>query len=161
MAFFIKVDKNNSAVGFPLMQENLQQIYPDHDWSSGPMSGYLEFVHEEPKLGVYQKFNETVGADISLASNHNGLEYKLIDGKIKQFWHVLDLTDDEKKAKQDLLKANWAALDPTGPASWAFNEATCCYEAPVAIPSDAASPDNPDGKLYKWDEETTSWIEIT
>ena len=161
MAFFIKVDKNNSAVGFPLMQENLQQIYPDHDWSSGPMSGYLEFVHEEPKLGVYQKFNETVGADISLASNHNGLEYKLIDGKITEVWNAIDFTDAEKKAKQDIIKAWWAARDPAGPASWTFDEETCNYKAPVDLPSDALTSDNPEGKEYEWDESTTSWKEIT
>ena len=153
MAYFIKVDESNQAIGHPFFQENLEQVYPNHDWSNGPMTGYLEFVHVAPELGVYQKFDETVGADISLAFNHNGLEYKLIDGKIKQFWHVLDLTDAEKKTKQDQVKANWAALDPAGPASWTFDEATCSYKAPVAYPSD--------GKNYKWDESTTSWKEVT
>tara|TARA_R100001443_G_scaffold218_1_gene897 strand:- start:7 stop:492 length:486 start_codon:yes stop_codon:yes gene_type:complete len=160
MNFFIKVDANNKAIGHPFIQHNLKQVYPNHDWNSGPMSGYLEFVHVQPELGVYQKFDETVGADISLAYNHNGLEYKLIDGKIKQFWHILDLTDEEKKAKQNDIKARWAALDPAGPASWTFDEATCSYKAPVDLPSDAAFPDNPDGVFYQWDESTTSWKKI-
>jgi len=153
MHYYIKVDENYNPIGFPYLQSNLQQVYSNHDWSSGPMSGYLEFVHVRPaELGIYQKFDETVGADIALSTNHNGLEYKLIDGKIKQFWHILDLTDDEKKALQDKVKANWAALDPAGPASWTFDEATCKYKAPVDYPSD--------GKDYEWNESTTSWDKI-
>jgi hypothetical protein len=35
--------------------------------------------------------------------------------------------------------------------SWVLNESTAQWEAPVAMPTD--------GKMYSWDEETTSWIE--
>ena len=37
--------------------------------------------------------------------------------------------------------------------SWTLNEDTCNWEAPVAHPDD--------GKVYDWNEETTSWDEIT
>ena len=37
--------------------------------------------------------------------------------------------------------------------SWTLNEDTCNWEAPSAYPDD--------GKDYKWNEETTSWDEIT
>ena len=37
--------------------------------------------------------------------------------------------------------------------SWLLNEDTWLWEAPVAMPDD--------GKLYNWDEETTSWKEVT
>ena len=161
MTYYIKVDENNSPVGHPSLEENLKQAFPDHDWSSGPKTGYLEFIHHPPNKGVYQKFDETVGVDISLAYNHNGLEYKLIDGKIQSYWHYIDMTDDEKKELQNSIKSNWAALDPAGPASWTFNETTCKYEAPVAVPSDAWSLENTDGKFYQWDESTTTWKEIT
>lgn len=161
MTLFIKVDENNKPVGHPSTQHNLEQIYLNHDWSSGAMSGWLEFETTEPKRGVYQKFDDSVGADLSTPYNHGGLEYKLIDGKIKQFWHILDLTESEKKAQQDKVKADWASLDPAGPASWVFDEATCRYKPPVDLPSDAASPSNTDGKFYQWDESTTSWKEIT
>jgi hypothetical protein len=36
--------------------------------------------------------------------------------------------------------------------SWVINEDTWLWEAPVAMPDD--------GKLYNWDEETTSWKEV-
>lgn len=37
--------------------------------------------------------------------------------------------------------------------SWSLNEDTCLWEPPVAMPTD--------GKIYNWDEDTTSWVEIT
>jgi len=40
--------------------------------------------------------------------------------------------------------------------SWTLNEDTCWWEAPVAYPADA-TPEKP----YTWDEDTTSWVEVT
>ena len=37
-------------------------------------------------------------------------------------------------------------------SSWTLNEDTCIWEAPVAYPDD--------GKWYKWDEDTTNWVEV-
>jgi len=36
--------------------------------------------------------------------------------------------------------------------SWTLNEDTCLWEAPVAMPTD--------DKMYEWDEDTTSWVEV-
>lgn len=36
--------------------------------------------------------------------------------------------------------------------SWTLNEQTCHWVAPVSRPTD--------GKMYKWNESTTSWVEI-
>ena len=36
--------------------------------------------------------------------------------------------------------------------SWTLNNDTCLWEAPTAYPSD--------GKTYKWDEDSTSWVEL-
>ena len=36
--------------------------------------------------------------------------------------------------------------------SWTLNQSTWLWEAPVAMPTD--------GKPYRWDEPTTSWVEI-
>ena len=38
-------------------------------------------------------------------------------------------------------------------SSWVLNKKTYVWEAPVAYPED--------GKLYGWDEEKTSWDEVT
>ncbi len=36
--------------------------------------------------------------------------------------------------------------------SWILNQTTWTWEAPVAMPTD--------GKVYTWDEATTSWVEV-
>ena len=46
-----------------------------------------------------------------------------------------------------------AFIPPQPFNSWVLNEDTCLYEAPTPMPDD--------GKMYRWDEETTSWIENT
>jgi hypothetical protein len=45
-----------------------------------------------------------------------------------------------------------AFIPPKPCASWVLNEDTCLWDAPIPMPTD--------GKLYKWDEVTTSWIEV-
>jgi len=45
-----------------------------------------------------------------------------------------------------------AFIPPKPFNSWTLNETTCLYEAPTTMPDD--------GKMYSWDEETTSWVEI-
>lgn len=46
-----------------------------------------------------------------------------------------------------------AFIPPKPFNSWVLNETTCLWDAPVAYPDD--------GKRYKWDEDTTSWVEVT
>ena len=46
-----------------------------------------------------------------------------------------------------------AFIPPQPYPSWVLDEATCRWQAPVPMPQD--------GKLYRWDEPTTSWVEIT
>ena len=36
--------------------------------------------------------------------------------------------------------------------SWVLDEATCLWVAPVPYPED--------GKVYRWDEDTVSWVEV-
>ncbi len=45
-----------------------------------------------------------------------------------------------------------AFIPPKPYASWTLNEDTCLWEAPTAKPDD--------DKLYDWDEDTTSWVEV-
>ena len=46
-----------------------------------------------------------------------------------------------------------AFIPPKAFESWSLNEDTCLWEPPVAMPDD--------GKIYTWDEATTSWVEVT
>jgi hypothetical protein len=45
-----------------------------------------------------------------------------------------------------------AFIPPKPFNSWTLNEDTCQWQAPVAMPDD--------GKMYRWDEDTTSWVEV-
>ena len=46
-----------------------------------------------------------------------------------------------------------AFIPPKVYNSWILNEDTCLWNPPASMPND--------GKLYSWDEDTTSWKEIT
>ncbi|MDO8693506.1 MAG: hypothetical protein Q7J51_05360, partial [Sheuella sp.] len=45
-----------------------------------------------------------------------------------------------------------AFIPPKNFPSWTLNEFSCLWEAPTPMPTD--------GKAYRWDEPTLSWIEI-
>ena len=60
------------------------------------------------------------------------------------------MTAEEKTEKQNSVKEAWAQ---NGFASWIFDEATCSFVPPTPHPTD--------GKPYRWDEPTMSWVEIT
>ena len=45
-----------------------------------------------------------------------------------------------------------AFIPPKPFDSWMLNEDTCLWDAPVPMPED--------GKEYKWNEETITWIEL-
>jgi len=45
-----------------------------------------------------------------------------------------------------------AFIPPQPYPSWGLNDTTCQWEAPTQMPTD--------GKMYNWDEATTSWREI-
>ena len=45
-----------------------------------------------------------------------------------------------------------AFIPPKPYASWLLNETTCLWDAPTPMPTD--------DKRYRWDEATTSWVEI-
>lgn len=48
-------------------------------------------------------------------------------------------------------RADLDAFIPPNPyPSWILNEDKCIYEAPVPVPND--------GRPYKWDEDTVSWL---
>lgn len=146
---YIKVDENNVHIGHPRFENNLRKVFPDHDFDQGPPEGHMLFERSEPpRLGVYQKFDETIGGNIAIAFDHNGLEYKIVDGVYKDVWHVLDMSDDEISAKQQARKEEWASNGDF--ASWVFDEEICDFVPPVAYPED--------GQVYEWDEDTTSWV---
>ena len=156
MDYFIKINDNNEPEGHPFSKKNLNSNFNTLNFDAGVPSGWMKFERvEKPNLGPstenpYKKFGTPE------------CEYKVIDGVVKDVWNVIDVTDAEKTALQDQEKALWASL-PTeaAPPSWVFDETTCRYKAPVDLPSDTATKENPEGKVYVWNESTTSWDEVT
>ena len=49
-------------------------------------------------------------------------------------------------------RENDVFIAPKPYASWILNEDTCLWDAPVSYPTD--------GKSYKWNEPTISWVEL-
>lgn len=46
-----------------------------------------------------------------------------------------------------------AFIPPRPFASWQLNEDSCLWEPPIPMPAD--------GEMYRWDEDTTSWVVFT
>ncbi len=46
-----------------------------------------------------------------------------------------------------------AFIPPKPFDSWTLNETTCRWQAPVPYPQD--------GRIYRWDEDSLTWIEVT
>ena len=69
-------------------------------------------------------------------------------------------SDQSKALRKNYAGIGWtydyekdAFYEPQPYASWTLNTTTCLWEAPIAKPTD--------GKPYKWDEASKSWVEIT
>jgi len=65
------------------------------------------------------------------------------NAKIRKNYAGIGYTFDEQRN---------AFILPKPYPSWILVEETCQWTAPVAMPTD--------GKLYNWDESTTSWVEV-
>ena len=99
------------------------------------------FVDSSPGQWIQTSYN-----------THGGVHYNPETG---------EPSEDQSKA----LRKNYAGLGysydaakdafipPKPYASWVLNEDTCLWEAPVAYPTD--------GERYEWNEETTSWEQMS
>ena len=118
----------------PITESNMRLAFPNLDLDNLPDT-FAEFERvAPPELGPYEKNLQ--------------VSYELVDGKYKDVFTKENLTDAEKTAKQNQVKAEWA--ENNGYASWTFNEDTCAFEAPTPAPDD--------GKIYYWEEESLSWL---
>lgn len=151
--FYIHCDNSGNIVGHPDTIENLKVCYPSHDFESGPPSGWVVFERvDEPILGPYEKWDDDYKGAMNDSYPHNGLEYQFVDGKVKSVWHTVPLSDGEKDLKINAVKTYWTSTDGPNWSSWTFNETKCEWEPPTPRPID--------GKIYEWNEGTTSWKEI-
>lgn len=136
MELFIQV-KDGQAFQHPIFGDNFCAAFPEVDVDNLPPE-FARFVRvPRPTLGAYEVwiFEEPT--------------YELVDGVYTDVWHKRDMTDQEKAEKQQSVKDAWAAR---GWISWVFNEGTCAFDPPVPKPDD--------GKIYKWDEQSVSWVVV-
>ena len=133
MELYIQI-RDGQPFQHPIVGDNFRQAFPEIDVNNLP-SEFAKFERIVCNVGPYEVYLNST--------------YEWVDGVVKDVHNIRPMTDEEKLAKQDEVKTNWAN---GGYASWTFNEETCRYEPPVPYPTD--------GKQYQWDEPTLLWIEV-
>jgi hypothetical protein len=161
MNLYIQTE-NNQPVNHPAIEDNLIQAF-------GEVPAHWEpFVRvEHPTLGEFEKWGDP------------RVTYEKVNGVWTDVYHVVEITAEEKaaikQAKIDAYKTAWALLPQRDNFSaWVFNEETIKYEPPIPRPTDREviwsganngwvdRPKKPDdGKMYKLDFYTSSWVEVT
>lgn len=131
MDLFIRI-QDGQPFEHPIFGDNFRQAFPEIDTENLP-EGFARFerVLCPNAAGVYEVDYCT---------------YEWVDGVVKDVWRVRPMTDEEKAAKQQLVKDWWAQH---GYASWTFDEEACMFVPPVPYPND--------GTPYHWHEEALSW----
>jgi hypothetical protein len=137
MELFIRI-KDGQPFEHPIFGDNFREAFPHVDVNNLPPD-FARFERVQPPVwGPYDK-NQRVTYE------------RGADGVYRDVWACDPMTADEVKAKQDEVKAQWAASDVTF-KSWAFDEEKCAFEAPVPYPTT--------GKSYYWEESSLSWVEL-
>ena len=83
------------------------------------------------------------GEWIQTSYNTSGGVHKLGGTPLRKNYAGIGFTYDRTKD---------AFIPPKPFNSWLLNETTCLWEAPTPMPQD--------DKKYRWDEPTTSWVEV-
>lgn len=92
-----------------------------------------------------QEFVDTqAGTWVQTSYNTHGGQHTLGNTPLRKNYAGIGYTYDSTRD---------AFYTPQPYPSWTLNETTCLWEPPVARPSD--------NKLYTWNEDTTSWVEVT
>lgn len=137
MELFIRI-VDGQPFEHPIFGDNFRQAFPDVDTNNLPPE--------------FARFERVPCPSLMYATlNNPEPTYQLVDGVVKDVWDITPFTPEQIKAKQDAAKEQWAIKN--GFSSWVFYEAECRFVPPIPRPSD--------GKIYRWDEPTINWVEIT
>jgi hypothetical protein len=132
MELFIRI-VNGKPFEHPILSDNFKQAFPNIDTDNLP-SEFAKFVKSDPpKVGVYEVLEETY--------------YDWKDNYVTEIHKIRDMTEEEKKQKQNAIKKQWEISK--GFKSWIFNEEECIFEPPIKKPTDE--------KLYFWNEKKVNW----
>jgi len=125
----------------PIFYENFRQAFPDIDPDNLPTDQFAKFVRVvQPAIGIYEIYV--------------GVTYQWVDGVVKDVHEVRPMTDEEKVAKQQKVKDDWAARPQAENwAAWTFDESICNYVPPTP------RPDPVEGKIVFWCGADNDWKE--
>ena len=134
MNYYIEIE-NGVPKNHPALESNLTQAF-------GRVPAHWEpFVRTQPPVPTrYQVFN---------AENTT---YQKVNGVWTDVWDIRDMTAEEKTARQQEVKNNWASIpNNENYAAWIFDEITCTYVAPSPAPTD---------RQVFWQGTTNSWVDL-
>lgn len=141
MKLFIKIE-NNKPINYPLVESNLRLLHPYLNLESKTdlaNYGYAIFEKTPEPTSTYKK----------IAVN----EYVWEGDIIKENWTIIELSEEEKTAKQNEQHTSWLATSANCKfPSWTFNVEKCRYEPPLPKPLDE--------KIYAWNENTVEWVAL-
>lgn len=104
------------------------------------------FIDDSPGQWLKTSYNMRGGVYYDPETNEPAADQSVIDGdegRMRKNYAGIGFTYD---ATRD------AFIPPQPYASWVLNDTSCLWEAPVAYPND--------GNVYRWDEDTGSWLEV-
>lgn len=136
MKLIIRIE-NGRPFEHPIFEDNFRMAFPDVDIENLPNNFAIFERVPQPQIGPYEIIEN--------------LSYEFVDNIVKDVWNIRTLTQEEKIAKQNLIKTKW--YRDGGFASWIFSEELCQFVPPIPYPQD--------DKLYSWDESTGVWTEVT
>jgi len=129
MELFIQI-RNGQPFEHPIFGDNFRQAFPHIDVNNLP-----------PEFAKFERVPQNVMPDVFEVAE---VRYEWFGDIVKDVWSVRPMTDQEKANKI----AEYRAAQPF--PSWTFDETTCVWSAPTPRPTD--------GKIYRWDEATLSWV---
>tara|TARA_R110000868_G_scaffold26869_1_gene102997 strand:+ start:2154 stop:2522 length:369 start_codon:yes stop_codon:yes gene_type:complete len=96
----------------PIFGDNFRQAFPDVNINNLPPE-FAKFIRiEPPSCGVYQVYE--------------GVTYEWIDGVVTDVHHVRSMTEQERQAKINEVKASFTPTED----DWTFDESVCAWVAP-------------------------------
>ena len=161
MNLYIQIE-NGQPINHPAFEDNLIDAFNEVPATWEP------FVRIElPILEENQIFNDPK------------VTYEKVNGVWTDVFHIRDIDDETKtilkQKKINAYKTMWNALPQRDNFSaWVFNEDTIRYEPPIPRPTDRdvywqgktnswvdRPPKPDDGKEYRIDFDTGTWVEVT
>ena len=119
------------------------------------MAHFAQLNEENLVTQVIVVANQDTADQDGVENEAIGIEFctNLLGGRWKQTSYNANIRKNYAGVGYKYDKDLDAFIPPQPFESWTLNEETAQWEAPTPYPTD--------DKRYTWDEETTSWVEVT